>query len=128
MTTYDELIGYPHDTFFVKNSTFDLIDYIFSIMKIILFGIVFIIIGLVACGVAFYLGRPESVKKAAIAKPSSIIFYIIGALTVVTGILFLIFSKDLTKKAFQIFVLSYLVCLTVLMCVFTALIKVGGKK
>ncbi len=97
-------------------------------MKIILFGIVFIIIGLIACGVAFYLGRPESVKKTPIAKPSSIIFYIIGALTFVTGLLFLIFSKNLTKKAFQIFVLIYLGGLTVLLCIYTALIKTGAKK
>ena len=97
-------------------------------MKIILFGIMFILIGLVSCGVAFYLGRPESVKKAPISKPSSIIFYIIGALTFVTGLLFLIFSKEMEKNTFQIFVLIYLGCLTVLLCIFTGLIKKGAKK
>ena len=97
-------------------------------MKTILFGIIFIVIGLVACGTAVFLGRPESVKKAPISKASSVIFYIIGALTFVMGLLFLIFSKDLTKKAFQIMLIAYLACLTILLFIYTSLIKTGAKK
>lgn len=96
-------------------------------MKIIFFGIIFLIVGLIFCGVAFYLGRSESVKKTPIAKPCSFIFYIIGALTFAIGLLFLVLSSEFTKKAFQLTVIIYLACITILLFIFTRLIK-GGQK
>lgn len=96
-------------------------------MKTILFGIVFILMGLVSCGIAFYLGRPESIKKAPISKPSSKIFYLIGALTFALGLILIIFANDFTKKAFQLSVIIYLACLTILLFVYTRLIKRSSK-
>ena len=93
---------------------------------IIALGIAFIAAGAFFCLIALYLSRPESVKKAAISKPSSIIFYIIGALTLVMGLLALIFLSSLTKSAVQIGSLLYLVLLTVLFAIFTFMLK--GKK
>lgn len=96
-------------------------------MRIIIFGILFLIVGLAACAVAFYLGRPESVKKSSIAKASSKIFYVIGALTFITGLMLLIFSNEMTKKAFQLIIIFYLFCVTVLLFIYTKLIKNGEK-
>ena len=96
-------------------------------VKIIL-GIVFLIVGLAFCAIAMYLGRPESVKKAPIYKPSSVIFYLIGALTFAVGLVMLIFSKELTKAGIQICALIYLLVLTVIFSIFTYMIKGIDKK
>ena len=94
-----------------------------SLSNIIPIAIVFLVAGIIFCIIAMYLGRPSSVQKAPISKPCSIIFYIIGALTVVNGIMALIFKDILTKHALQIAALLYLAAITVLLSVFSFLIK-----
>ena len=96
-------------------------------VKIVL-GIVFLIVGLTFCGVAMFLGRPESVKKTPLYKPSSVIFYLIGALTFAVGLVMLIFSRELTKAGVQICALVYLALLTVIFSIFTHMIKDMNKK
>ena len=96
-------------------------------VKIIL-GIIFIVMGLAFCGVAMYLGRPESVKKASIYKPSSVIFYSIGALTFAVGLVILIFAREISKSGIQLCALIYLALLTVIFSVFTHMIKGIDKK
>ena len=95
---------------------------------IICLGITFIAIGIIFCAIAMYLASPNVSKKATISKPSSIIFYIIGALTAVSGVLALIFRSIITKTALQITSLIYLVALIILLSIFTYMLKGIDKK
>ena len=72
-----------------------------SIMLIVV-SILSIVSGGGFCAIAMYLGSPESVKKAAISKKSSYIFYGIGVTTVAFGIFGLIFFRQMAKQAVQI--------------------------
>lgn len=91
---------------------------------IIALAVAFMVVGAFFCAIAAFLSRPESVKKAAVSKPSSIIFFMLGALTIVFGLLALLFCGSLTKAALQIGALLYLVLLTILSAVFTCMLKV----
>ena len=95
---------------------------------LIAIGIVFIVVGLIFCAIAFFLNLPSSVQKASISKPAGIIFYIIGAVTLIIGILDLLFKDSITRTAMQGFALAYLVVITIMFSLFTALVgKKNGK-
>jgi len=89
-------------------------------------GIIFLTVAFFFCATAFFMGRPESVKKTPLFKPSSFIFYLIGALTFATGIIFLTLKNELSKHAVQLIALFYLILLVVIFFVFIQLM--GNKK
>ena len=99
-----------------------------NMTHLIIGAIVFIIAGIAFCAVAVFLGLPSSVQKAKISKPASIIFYVIGALTLCGGILALCFKSTITKTSVQLFAIIYLVILTVLFSVFMFMINGSTKK
>lgn len=86
-------------------------------------GIVFVAAGILFCAVAFFLSLPKSVEKAAVSGPAGKIFYIIGALTFVSGILALIFKDSVSRLAAEFFAVAYLAALTVLISVFSFMLK-----
>ena len=87
-------------------------------------GIVFVLVGLLFCAAAVYLSKSAASKKSAISKPGSVVFYIIGAMTLVMGLLALVFGSQLTKSMVQIGCFIYLVALVVLFAVFCSMLKV----
>ncbi len=92
-------------------------------------GIIFIVVAVIFSAIAFFLSLPSSVEKAAISRPAGIIFYVIGALTFVIGILTLMFRKEMTRNLMEGFALVYLVVITILFAMFTALVgKKNGKE
>ncbi|MBO4319906.1 MAG: hypothetical protein J5857_05500 [Treponema sp.] len=92
--------------------------------SIIAGGIVFILVGLAFCGAAVYLSKNSASKKSPISKPGSVIFYIIGAMTLVMGVLALVFGSELTKSMVRLACFIYLVALVVLFAVFCSMLKV----
>ena len=86
-------------------------------------GFVFMVMGTMFCGVAFYLKSPKFLEKAPIGKIAGTIFYIIGALTFVTGMLAVIFYKDVEKSFIQAGFLAYLIFLTIILFIFVSLLK-----
>ena len=96
---------------------------------IVAIGIIFIAVGLLFSALALRIGRPESVEKAPISKPCSKIFDIIGSLTLILGILDLVFFRSITKSVLQGAALVYLIAVTILFIVFSSMIgALGGKK
>lgn len=92
--------------------------------SIIAGGIVFILVGLAFVGVAVYLSRSAASNKSSVSKAGSVIFYVIGAMTLVMGLLALVFGSQLTKSMVQIGCFIYLVALVVLFAVFCSMLKV----
>lgn len=90
------------------------------------FGIVFLIASVFFCAAAFFIGRPESVKKASLCRQASFIFYLIGAVTFACGILFISLRNYLTKTAVQAIALIYLFLLIIIIFVFINMM--GTKK
>ena len=88
-------------------------------------GIAFLCVGAAFCAAGFYLNRPESRAKAAVSAAGGMIFYLLGAVTAVSGLLALVFRADITRKAAALFCLVYLVFLTALSLLF---ILLTGKK
>ncbi len=76
---------------------------------------------------AAYLKSPSSVQKAPISKIAGTIFYIMGALTLASGLVTVVLHNELTKTVLQAGFLAYLVLLTALCCVFVALVKDGTR-
>ena len=94
---------------------------------VLISGIVFMAVGLLFCGIACYLKSPSSVQKAPLGRIAGTIFYIIGAITLASGLVAVLFRKEATKTAVQAGFLVYLVLLTALCCVFVALVKDGTR-
>ncbi len=88
-------------------------------------GIIFLTVALIFCTTAFFMGRPEAVKKTPLFKPSSFIFYLIGSLTFATGILFITLRNELSKQAIQVMALAYLI---ILIGIFFVFIQMMGNK
>lgn len=86
-------------------------------------GIAFVVVGLLFAAAGFYLKLPASVQKAPISAVAGTIFYIIGAMTVIAGILALVFHAGAPKLGVEIGLLLYLAAVIVLLIVFTQLIK-----
>ncbi len=91
--------------------------------RILLGAIAFMIAGIAFCSVAFYLKRPESVKKAPLSATAGTIFYIIGALTFITGLMALLFRNEVSKTVIEVFFLIYLIALTVIFFVFYSMMN-----
>ena len=89
-------------------------------------GIAFVVVGLLFAAAGFYLKLPSSVQRAPISRISGTIFYIIGALTVIAGIFAIAFHAGAAKVVVEICLLLYLAVVTVLLVVFTWLIKGPG--
>ncbi len=94
---------------------------------VILVSILCIVMGTVFTAIALYLGKPESVKKAPIAKKSSTIFHIIGAVTIAFGITGLVLGKQVPKTIVQGAALAYLVILTTLFIIYSIIIRGKNK-
>lgn len=92
--------------------------------KIIFAAASFIFEGILFLTAAFFLRRPERIKAVPLCKPAGFIFYIIGVVTEVYGILALVFKNELTRNAVQIFALVYLIFITIAFIFFYASIKV----
>ncbi len=86
-------------------------------------GIAFVVVGILFAAAGFYLKLPASVQKAPISAVAGIIFYIIGAMTVIAGILALVFHSGATKTAVELVLLIYLAAVTILLIIFTLLVK-----
>ena len=86
-------------------------------------GIAFVVVGILFAAAGFYLKLPASVQKAPISAVAGMIFYIIGALTVIAGILALVFHSGATKTAVELVLLIYLAAVTILLVIFTLLVK-----
>ena len=93
---------------------------------LIIASILSIVSGAVFCAIAMFLGSPESVKKAAISKQSSYIFYGIGIVTIAYGVFGLVFFRQMPKQAVQVASLVYLSILTILFILYSFLIR--GKR
>ncbi|MCR5218030.1 hypothetical protein [Treponema sp.] len=90
-------------------------------LKITIISIVFILVGL-----TFYITGlllKSSVKKSPGTKIAGTIFYLMGALTLVSGILGLCFRNEITKTALQVYSLIYLVIISIIFFIITKLIK-----
>jgi cytochrome bd-type quinol oxidase subunit 2 len=94
----------------------------------LLCGIAFLVVGLLFAGAGFYLKQPSSVQKAPISAVAGTIFYIIGALTAIAGIFAIAFHGGAPKLMVEIVLLLYLAVVTVLLVVFTCLVKSPGEK
>ncbi len=86
-------------------------------------GIAFIVVGIVFAAAGFYLKQPSSVQKAPISGVAGSIFYIIGAMTLIVGIFALAFHEGAKKTVVELVLLLYLAAVSVLLVVFTRLIK-----
>lgn len=95
-----------------------------KIGSIIAGGIIFILVGLAFCGAAVYLSKGSAARKSSISKPGSVVFYIIGAMTLVMGVMALVFGSQLTKSMVRVACFIYLVALVVLFAVFCSMLKV----
>ncbi len=100
---------------------------IFMSGKILIAGIAFLLVGLIFFVAAVSLKYGKSFKEISIAKPSSVIFYIIGAVTFVLGILILVFKKEFSKSAFELLIFGYLIFIAFAFCLFTFLLKKGNS-
>ncbi|MCH5290524.1 MAG: hypothetical protein J1D88_02040 [Treponema sp.] len=96
--------------------------------KLIFAGIAFLVMAGVFCGIAFFLRLPQQVQKAPICKQSGSIFFLIGSLTGVVGLLALLFRNEATKTVAQICALVYLLLLTMLLVVFIMITKDSQSK
>lgn len=94
---------------------------------VIIAAIIFILAGILFSGTAFMIRRPSSVQKNSLFKPAGFIFYLIGALTCIYGILALSFLDELTKPAVQLFALIYLIFITAAFSAFYLILKSPGK-
>lgn len=94
---------------------------------VLISGIVFMLVGLVFCAIAFYLKTPKFTEKAPIGKTAGFIFYIIGALTFVMGMLAVIFHAEASKAMIEFGFLVYLVILTIILFIFVSLLKDTNK-
>ncbi len=90
-------------------------------------GTAFVVVGLLFVVAGFYLKQPSSVQKAPISKVAGAIFYIMGALTVIAGAFALAFHAAAPKITVEIVLLAYLAAITILLVVFTYLIKGPGS-
>ena len=91
-------------------------------------GIAFVAVGLLFAAAGFYLKLPASVRKAPISVVAGIIFYIMGALTVITGILALAFHAGAPKTAVELVLLIYLAAVTILLVIFSLLVKTPSNR
>lgn len=66
--------------------------------------------------------------KKLVAKMGGMLFFTIGFLTALMGILAVIYNKELTKSAVQIGAIIYLIFLFILLLVFVITVNKGTKK
>ncbi len=95
--------------------------------KILIAGISFLVVGLIFFVAAIYLKYAKSFKEISVAKPSSVIFYIIGAVTFLLGILILIFKNEFSKFTFELLIFIYLIFIAFVFLLFTFLLKKGNS-
>ena len=99
--------------------------------SLIAISIAFIIMGIVFCILSLSVGsdaKGTSNDTSSMGKISSIIFFIIGFITVIVGLLGVIFHKEATKTAIQAVVLVYILLLLILLIIFAAIMKIVSKK
>lgn len=90
-------------------------------VKVLIFSIFFILAGLAFCITGFCL--KNSSKKNSASSVTAIVFYLIGSLTLVSGILGLCFKNEITKRAVQFYALIYLIIISIIFFIITKLIK-----
>lgn len=95
---------------------------------LLLCGIVFLAVGLLFAAAGFWLRLPSSVQKAPISKIAGTIFYIIGALTAISGLFAIAFHGTAKKTMVELCLLIYLAAVIVLLLVFTWLVKDPGSR
>lgn len=95
-------------------------------IKLIIAGSAFILAGLVFTGLGIFISRNDSAKKSSAGKNAKRLFLLAGALTFVIGLIFVSMQDVLNKSTAEIIALVYLVILTIILTVFSFLIK--GKK
>lgn len=93
---------------------------------ILAIGFIFLFVGIAFATVSFFLNNGHEHKL--ISKTGGILFFIIGFMTAIIGLLTLAFHKEITKKTIQMGALFYLILLTVILCIFVAVVKVDSKK
>lgn len=99
--------------------------------SLIVISIAFIIMGIVFCILSLFVGsssKGTSNSMLSMGKISSIIFFIIGFITVIVGLFGIIFHKEATKAAIQAVALVYILLLLILLIIFATIMKVVSKK
>jgi len=81
---------------------------------VIIAGIAFLIVGIALCAVSYIFKQPKSASK---------LFFIVGAITAVMGLMALVLHNEITKLVIQLAGLIYLVLLIIAMSIFTAMTK-----
>lgn len=91
-------------------------------------GIAFIAAGLLFCAAALYLKSRKAAETSPVSGVAGTIFYLIGALTGVTGMLAVLFRNEAPALAIKAGFLVYLVLLTIILVVFINMLKAGTKQ
>ena len=80
------------------------------------------------CAAALYLKSPKAAEKSSISGVAGTIFYLIGALTAVTGLLAVLFRNEAPVLAIKTGFLVYLLLLTVILIIFINMLKSSTKQ
>ncbi|MBB5218935.1 uncharacterized membrane protein YjjP (DUF1212 family) [Treponema rectale] len=91
-------------------------------LKIIIGSVIFITVGLIFCITGMIL--KTSSKQNAASKITGTIFYLIGAITLISGILGICFKNEITRTVLQFYALIYLVIISIVFFIITKLIKI----
>jgi hypothetical protein len=90
-------------------------------------GIIFVIVGIVFAVFSFFI-KNSPASAIPLNKCGGTIFFVIGFLTIVVGILGIGFHKEATRNAVQIVALLYILILMILIFIFTLIMNSANKK
>lgn len=93
-------------------------------------SILFVLAGIVFCILSFFIKNSKYMKddKSLIGKISGTVFFIIGFITVILGVLGIAYHKEATRVVVQFCILFYLFILMVMLFIFTIMVGKGNKK
>ena len=95
--------------------------------RILIFGILFILFALIFIGIATFFTFSEKTKNDTQIRFMAKFIYIIGVVTLILGIMLLAFIKEMTNQSFRLILLVYLAALTIILSIFSLMIKENNK-